>query len=333
MSQGDRQADRPGAAPSTDQNGAKTARRAFVTGAAGFVGSAVVEELVASGWVVRAMVHRTPVDARGGRVESVHADLHDTASMRAGMAGCDAVIHLVGIIAEAPGRGATFEKVHHQGTVAVVDAAREAGVARYIHMSALGTRENARAEYHRSKWRAECYVRAHAPAWTIFRPSIIHGPGGEFTAMLAGWARGTAAPWLFMPYFGRGVLGWSGAGRLQPVHVDDVAGAFVGAIDREEAVGQTYALAGPDVMTWAQMHRIASSAIRGRPKPAVAIPMWYAKTLAAVTPPALLPFNRDQVIMADEDNTGDISAARRDLGFSPRPFEASIRSYAGQIGE
>jgi NADH dehydrogenase len=134
-----------------------------------------------------------------------------------------------------------------------------------------------------------------------------------------------------MPYFGRGVLGTGGAGKLQPVYVNDVARAFVDAVERPETVGRAYDLGGPRVMTWPEMHGIASRAIAGRPRPAVGVPAWYAKLLTRLVPPALLPFNRDQVVMSQEDNTCDLGTFRRDFGWDPADFETTLSQYAPQL--
>ena len=101
--------------------------------------------------------------------------LFEAAALDEGMRGCDAVVHLVGIIRERPSRGVTFGAVHLEGTRRVVDAAARNGVRRYVHMSALGTRPDAASDYHRTKYEAEEYVRAGGSDWTIFRPSLIHG--------------------------------------------------------------------------------------------------------------------------------------------------------------
>src|SRR5687768_55908 len=154
--------------------------RVFVTGGSGFVGRAVVAELLGRGHAVTLLVHRGAVDGLTGDVRTVRGDLFDDAALDAGMAGCDAAIHLVGIIFEKPANGVTFDRVHHQGTRHLVDGARRAGVRRYVHMSALGTRPNAASEYHRTKHLAEEYVRASGLDWTILRPALIHGPRGEF---------------------------------------------------------------------------------------------------------------------------------------------------------
>ena len=186
----------------------------FVTGASGFVGTAVVEELLSRSYGVNALTNRRDVKAAGERLTVVKGDLFDPAALAKGMAGCSAVIHLVGIIMEDAAKGVTFEHIHHEGTVAVVDAARKAGVKRYVQMSALGSRADAVSDYHKTKFKAEQYVRASGLDWTIIRPSMIHGPHGEFMKMEADWARHKQPPFLFMPYFGRGPLGLGGAGLL-----------------------------------------------------------------------------------------------------------------------
>ena len=303
----------------------------FLTGASGFVGTAVVDELVARGHAVHALTSRQPVPDRGGKVRSFPGGLFDPAALAAALAGCDAAIHLVGVIMEKPSAGVTFKHIHVDGTRAVLDAVAKAGVKRYVHMSALGTRPNADSEYHQTKWEAEELVRASGLGWTILRPSMIHGPGGEFTKMEADWARRRAMPYLFMPYFGKGVTGFGGSGKLQPVYVKDVARAFADALDKPATVGQTYALAGPDVTDWPAMHRTVAEAVTGKPRAALPIPAWYAKALTYVAPAALLPFNRAQVVMSQEDNVADLAPFVQAFGWTPRPFESTLREYAKEV--
>src|SRR6185436_19566424 len=125
----------------------------------------------------------------------------DARVLERGMRGASAVIHLVGIIFEQPYSGVTFQRMHFEGTRAVVDAAKLAGVKRYVHMSALGTRMDAASDYHKTKYAAEQYVRASGLDWTIFRPSMIHGPKGEFMQMVNKWVHKKEPPFFAMPYF------------------------------------------------------------------------------------------------------------------------------------
>ncbi len=307
------------------------AGRVFVTGGSGFVGSAVIDELLSRNYSVNALVNRKALDRPGESVQSIQGGLFNDRALDEGIHGCDAVIHLVGIIMERPSKGFTFDRIHHQGAARIVNATKRAGVRRYVHMSALGTRANAVSDYHRTKYLGEDHVRASGLEWTIFRPSFIHGPRGEFMRMEAKWARMKAPPFFFMPYFGAGLLGTGGAGRLQPVYVGDVARAFVDAIEKPDTIGEIYPIGGPDVMTWPQMHHAVSKAIVGRERAAVAIPAWYAKGLTRVVPGPLLPFNRDQVIMSQEENTCDVGKFVSEFGWTPRGFEESLNGYAKQL--
>ena len=136
------------------------ARVVALTGATGFVGQSVVKALLAKGYTVRALTRgpgRLPTD--NPRLVPVTGSLRDAASLSELMSGADSVVHLVGIIMEKPSAGRTFEAVHHQGTRAVLEAAKAGGVKRYVHMSALGTRPDAVSNYHRTKWLAEEAVR------------------------------------------------------------------------------------------------------------------------------------------------------------------------------
>lgn len=304
--------------------------RVFVTGGSGFVGSAVIDELLSRGYGVNALFNRRPI-RRGDVVRSILGDLFDPHALDEGIRGCDAVIHLVGIIMERPAKGITFTRMHFEGTEAVVDATLRNGVARYVHMSALGVRPNAESAYHQTKYLAEQDVRASSLDWTIIRPSLIHGPHGDFMKMEAKWARYRAAPFLFMPYFGAGLLGRGGAGLLQPVHVKDVARAFVDALENPKTIREIYPLGGADRMTWPELHRTIARAIIGRRRWVMPIPVWKAKLLTHIVPAGLLPFNHDQVIMSQDDNTADLTKFKGDFGWEPRGFETSLREYAPQL--
>lgn len=304
--------------------------RVMVTGAAGFVGRAVVRELLSRGRVVHALVHQRTADLPAG-VRLFSGSILAGSSLRQAMEGCGAVIHLVGIIREFPRRGITFARIHDEGTAAVVAAASGAGAARFVHMSALGTRPDAPSEYHRTKHAAEQHVRNSRLAWTVFRPSLIHGPEGDFMRLEAAMARRRSAPYLFMPYFGRGLLGCGGSGLLQPVFVDDVARAFADAIDMPHAIGRTYDLVGPDRLSWPQLHRICALAITGRQRPVVPVPAWAALAVAKMVPESLLPFTAEQVVMSLEDNVGDIEPLVRDFGWRPRSLEQSLRTYCAAL--
>jgi uncharacterized protein YbjT (DUF2867 family) len=302
----------------------------LVTGASGFVGKAIVAELLSRGFSVNALVNQKPLDV-AGNIRSFPGGLFDAAALDAGLNGCQAAIHLVGIIMENPKKGITFEKIHFEGTRCVVDAAKRQGVRRFIQMSALGTAANAHSTYHKTKWKADEYVRASGLEWTIFQPSMIHGPDGEFMKMEAKWVRKQAAPYFFMPYFGAGLLGFGGSGKIQPVYVNDVARAFVDAPGNEKTIEKNYGVGGPDVMTWPQMHKTVACAILGKNRLTMPIPAWYAKLLTKIVPASLLPFNYDQVIMSQEDNTCGLSEFERVFSWKPQGFESTLAQYASRL--
>ena len=293
----------------------------LVTGGSGFVGREIVRQLLAGGYTPRVLARGTHGAETG--VESVRGSILQPETLTAACAGCAAVIHLVGIISEV-GRQ-TYERVHTEGTRNVIEAAQAAGVPRYVHMSALGTRPNAIARYHRSKWAAEECVRASGLAWTIFRPSLIYGAGDGFVNLFARMSRWSPV----LPVMG------SGRNLVQPIAVADVARCFVAALTQPASVGQTYDLCGRERFSFtAVLDEILAATGRHRPK--VHIPLPLARFQAAVLEwvfPTLLrqapPLNRDQLLMLAEDNIGDPEPAMRAFGFEPVKFREGIRRFLG----
>jgi uncharacterized protein YbjT (DUF2867 family) len=295
--------------------------KVVVTGGSGFVGREVVRQLRLAGHSVRVLGRNASPEPG---VEWVRGSILDFPNLPTVLVGFDVVIHLVGIISEVGDQ--TFERVHTSGTANVVQAARTAGVRRMIHMSALGTRPNAVARYHRSKWEAEEAVRRSGLAWTIFRPSLIYGPGDGFVTFFARLAR-----WLpALPIMGPGTH------RTQPVAVEDVARCFAAAPASSTTVGQTYDLCGPEAFTFTEVMRMILAAAH-RPRGLVHLPLPLARAQAAfleVVYPTVFgsapPLNRDQIQMLQEDNVGDPRPAAQVFGFEPRPFAEGLqRLFAG----
>lgn len=275
--------------------------RVLVTGATGFVGKAVVRELQNRGHEVFAG-SRSGAAGSGGAV-GVPLDVTDPGSvLRAvGQANPDAVIHLVGIITQQGTQ--TFERVHVEGTRNVL-AALPRG-ARYVHMSALGARENSDSRYSSSKARAEALVRASGVAFTIFQPSLIFGVGDDFFGRVLRELVSTAP---IVPQIGNGQF------PFRPVSVQDVSRAFVGALELPASVGQTYALTGPDEFTFRALLELELAAL-GKKKPIVAVPL--ALMNLAVPAMQLLPnppITADQYAMLKEGNTAPNEPARSTFG-------------------
>lgn len=297
-------------------------RRIFLTGATGFVGHAVIPALRAHGYAVRCLVRRgSELDLRGlEAIERVEGDVLSPAALERDMEGCDTVVHLVGIIREEPATLSTFERIHSQGTVNVLEAAAATGVRRYVHMSALGVRPGARARYHRSKWAAEEAVRASPIPWTIFRPSIIYGRGDQFVNMLAG---------LIRRYQVAPVIG-SGQQRLQPVPVEHVAEAFARAVELPASVKHTYDVGGADAVTMVRLMDLIGAALgRSRVRKAhVPIGLVRPMTRLLHRLPAF-PFTPDQLLMLEEDNVCDPQPFYAAFGLSPVPLAAGLQAMLG----
>ena len=291
----------------------------------------MVAELLRRGCRVHAAVHSRELRIADARVTSFRGELDDPTLLDRALERCAAAIHLVGIIRENPARNVTFHRMHVEFTRNMVDACIRRGVQRYVHMSALGARPDSPSLYHQTKAAAEQIVEASPLSWTILRPALIHGPDGEFVQMLAKWARGRAFPYFAMPYFGSGVLGTGPEHLVQPVSVEDVAWAFVEALDRPQTVGKRYDLAGAQQLTWPEMYRVFSKAITGKAKPTLPVPTWYALLLTRIVPQKLLPFNRAQVLMSQEDNTADLQPFVTDFGRTPATFEQSLAKYAPTV--
>src|SRR5262245_22172887 len=144
-------------------------QRIFVAGGTGFVGRMVLRALVARGFLVRCLVRPGSESKLKGfeSIDRVPGDALRPKGLVACAEGCAAIVNLIGIIRERPSRGVTFERLHVQATLNLLAVAREAGVKRFVQMSALGTRAGATSAYHRTKWKAEEAVRHSDTEWTI----------------------------------------------------------------------------------------------------------------------------------------------------------------------
>ncbi len=289
----------------------------FVTGGTGFVGRSIVRHLLSAGERVRVLYR----DERrrfiqDEKIEWVPGGIGSQAGLLRGMIGADAVIHLVGILVE-PG-GQTFEKLHVEGTRNVVEAMKQAGVRRLLHMSALGTRPNAASRYHQTKWIAEELVRASLLNATIFRPSLIFGQEDRSINLLAK----IAATSPVVPVLG------AGENRLQPVWIEDVADAFVRSLQKNLAYGKSYELCGPRVYRFNDLIDLILRT-KGISRPKIHLPLWAVKGPARLAERILSrpPVTRDQLIMLQEDNVCGENNAGKELGLSFKGPEEVLPTY------
>jgi uncharacterized protein YbjT (DUF2867 family) len=301
----------------------------FVTGATGFVGREIVRQLHDGGHHIH-FLSRNVGSANARAVEwgfegQVHfGNILEANSLGDACKGVDAIIHLVGIISEVGEQ--TFENLHTRGTQNIVAAAKLAGVKRFVHMSALGTRPDAVSRYHKSKWAAEEIVRGSGLDWTIFRPSIIYGPGDGFVNLFARMSHVSPA----LPLIG------GGRTKFQPIPVGSVAQCFVKALTETRSIGRTFDLCGDEVLTLRQIVE-AILTVTHRRRFKLPIPFAVARLQAAALefvygkllrkPP---PLNRDQLLMLREDNVGDGKAASSLFALPQAAFVTAISPYLGR---
>ncbi len=292
-----------------------------VLGGTGFVGTHLVSRLVRDGHRVRVLTrnrdrHRALLVLPG--LELQNFDVHDGAMLPEALRGHDVVINLIGILNEAGG-GARFRRVHAELTRKVVVAAKSAGVPRLLQMSSLRADEAAPSQYLRSKGLAERYVREEAGpvAWTIFRPSVIFGPGDGFVNKFASLLR--AFPVL--------PIARAGA-RFAPVYIGDVVEAMVRAIGRRATHGAVLELCGPEVLTLAELVRYVG-AVLDKPCLVVGLPGllgWLQALLMGWVPGKPLSLDNYRSLKLDSVCT-ESGLAR--LGITPTALRAIVPGYVG----
>ena len=290
----------------------------LITGGTGFVGGHLIRCLRQGKVPVRAIV-RSPNKAQTLKdlgVEVVAGDISDTVSLDKAAAGVERVIHLVGIIQEAP--GVTFRKVHVEGTRNVLDAAKKAGVRHFFYQSALGTRRGAQSEYHKTKWEAEELVRASGIPYTILRPSLIYGPGDLFTIRLSEMFK--LSPVL--PVIG------SGKSKIQPIYIDDVVSCIQKIVTSDAFLNEIYEVGGPEQLTYEGLTAQIAGAM-GINRPMLHVPLFFMKPMAKVLETILPnpPVTTQQLIMLQEDNVCSMKDIREVFGIEPVKFKEGLKRF------
>ncbi len=289
--------------------------KVLVTGGTGFIGPHVVRAIQDADHDVRALVRKGSLPG----AERAEGDMTDAESLRRAVQGVDAVVHLVAI---RQGREEQFQRIMVDGTRDLLAAAREAGVGRFVLMSALGTSEESKdlVPYYRAKWLEEGLVRESGLEHVVFRPSFVFGKDGGIIPTFRTLAK--LAP--VTPIVG------TGKQLIQPIWVDDVAAHFARALDKPEAANRTFELGGPDVVSWDEFWTRLKRALGVR-RPSLHVPMAFMRANALVTErlPGDIPLTRDLLKMLEHgDNVVTNTDAVETFGLPLVPLDEQLRRVA-----
>lgn len=299
-----------------------------VIGGSGFVGEYLVRALLNNGHYPSLLVRSGsgPKVPQAERCRIINGDLSSREAIEATVGDCDAAIYNVGILREFPHRGITYEQTQFEGVQALLAAAKSTGTRRLLLMSANGV-EKQGTPYQATKYRAERLAHDSGLDVTTFRPSVIFGdPRGKLEIATQLYRDMVDTPLPAVGFFG-GWLPRAGVVEMSPVHVEDVADAFMRALDDPRTIGGTFVLGGPERLTWNEMiRRVAAAA--GRRKWIVPMP------IALMRLPALLfdrlpffPVTRDQLTMLAEGNVAEPVQLQELIGREPRAFSAMNLTY------
>jgi NADH dehydrogenase len=291
----------------------------LVTGGTGFVGPKVVQALRNRDLPVRCLVRKPSSEAAQGLTgwgaELVQGDVTDARSLRHAVEGCDVVVHLVAI---RQGPKQKFEDVMEEATRDLVSASQDAGVRRFVLMSALGTSEETKdlVPYYHAKWVMEQTVAGSGLEHVVFRPSFIFAGDGGILATFKRLAR--LAP--VTPIIG------SGERRLQPIWIEDVAAYFAEGVQRSGVAG-IFELGGPDIVTWNEFWERLKRTLGVR-RPSIHVPVGLMRANALVTErlPGEIPLTRDLLTMLEhDDNVVTNDGAVQTFGLALVPLDEQLR--------
>ena len=292
----------------------------LVTGSTGFVGPHVVHALRERDKPVRALVRtpsgRSATTLAAWGAELVQGDMTDRESLRRAVDGAEVVLHLVAI---RQGPEEQFRQIMEQGTRELVAAAQEAGVRRFVLMSALGTSEETKdlVPYYHAKWEQEQTLRASGLEHVIFRPSFVFARDGGILPTFRKLAKLTPVT----PIIG------SGQQRIQPIWIDDVGAYFAQSVDLPEAANRIFELGGPDVVSWNEFWQRLKSVL-GQRRPSIHVPTRVMRVNALLTErlPGNVPLTRDLLKMLEHgDNVVSNDDAVRTFELPLVPLDEQLR--------
>lgn len=293
-----------------------------VIGGTGFIGRQIVEVLARQGARVKVLSRNADrakfLKPMGdvGQISIISGSALDDAALETVMAGSDAVVNTIGILAESGSQ--RFDSLQAELPARIGQLAKESGVQSLVHLSAIGADLNSPSRYARTKAQGEKGVMAAFPNAVILRPSLVFGAGDGFFNRFASMA--VMAPGL--PVIG------GGRNKVQPVYVGDVAAAVEASLTNPQSKGKIYELGGPDVMTFRDAMAYIIKQIK-RPRMLLPVPtgvMSLAATAMAVLPNP--PVTRDQLKLLKVDNivSGDLPGLD-DLGVKSTPIDLIVPSY------
>lgn len=297
-------------------------REITVFGGSGFVGRYVIKELAQAGWVIRVPTRYMrgaqflrPL-GNPGQIVLFPFSAREPETIAQSLQGVDAAVNLIGILYEK--RKSRFSAIHRDLAAEIAKTAKEKGVTRLVHMSALGADPVSPSAYARSKAEGEEAVEAAFPGVTTFRPSLIFGPEDEFFNRFAHLARLFPA----LPLIG------GGQSRFQPVYVGDVARAFRSALDHHETKGTIFELGGPHVYRFEELLKLILAETH-RHRPLIPLPWFLASIAAAILqwwPKPLLTIDQLRLLRRDNIASGGFPGLAA-LGIAPTLLEAILPTY------
>ena len=302
-----------------------TGMKVLVVGGSGFIGTNLCAELKRRGHDVTALSRSPSSDDLPKGVNKVMGNVREYGSIREAFEGKDAVFNLVALspLFKPSGGDKMHDEIHRKGTEHVVRAAEKHEIDRFVQMSALGADPDGPTAYIRSKGAAEEIVTESVLDYTIFRPSVVFGEGGEFVSF---------TKLLAPPYVS--ALPGGGKTRFQPIWVGDLAPMLADAIEDEKHVGQIYEIGGPDKLTLAEIARLIHDS-DGRSTTVVPVPMGLAKiglSIGGLVPG--FPMGKDQYRSLQFDNVtddNDVDAFGVGVG-ELTTLKAYLNGRAGDVG-
>ncbi len=294
-----------------------------LAGGSGFVGRAIARRLVAGGFNVRILTRnqdsaRKRLDLPG--VDFAGVDIRLPAMLQQALRGASTVVDAIqfdGYPVENPRRGLTFDRIDYGGAVALIDAAKQAGVPQFIYISGAAADENSTHPGFRAKGRAERAIRDSGLTYTIFRPSLVYGPEDKVV-------NGLARALRFAPVFG---VPGTGRQKVQPVLVDDLAACVMLAVSGRGRNG-TYEIGGPDLMTFDEMMRVIMDA-SGHRRPLFHIPETIMRGVGGLLEKLPKPLlSRHAVTFVTADNACDIKPLVDEFGINLTPARVGMAYLA-----